>query len=188
MRTIPTDHRNTDGQAPTSAWLLQNPIEFIVEDHFRLRAMCADLDRLAGLSHLPSDTIQKQLEYLRKELPLLLADEDDELLPRLSLRAETEDDLPKLIERLDKDHRSIDALLGKVVEALEGVTVGGTVTSDLAQNMRALADVTKRHLILENAVLIPLARIRLTQMDLDDMRGAMLKKRGLEDFFERVAG
>jgi hemerythrin-like domain-containing protein len=39
---------------------------------------------------------------------------------------------------------------------------------------------SRRHLVLENAIVLPLARARLTRRDLDRMRLAMLHRRGLD--------
>lgn len=185
MNSAITDHRRTDNRAPTSVWLLRSPLDFIIEDHLRLRAMCAEMDKLAEAKAFQPEAVARLLEYLKRELPLLLDDEDEDLLPRVLRRAETEDELPKLAQRLHKEHAQISAHLDIALAGLESFgpdTPAGCETRDA---LKKLADATRRHLIFENAVLIPLARARLTQDDLGAMRDAMLRRRGLEDLFSR---
>lgn len=183
MNSIASDHRTTDGRTPTSVMLLRNPLDFISEDHLRLRTMCAELDRLALTAAIEEPAIAEMLEYLTHELPLLLADEDDDLMPRVLSRAEPEDELPKLVERLEKEHAKIVDYLAAVTSGLSSLTRATHLAHDLRTAMRDLAHATRRHLILENAVLLPLAKARLTESDLDALRSGMLRRRGLEDVF-----
>lgn len=176
-----TSHRSSDGRTPTSAWLLRNPIDFIAEDHLRLRAMCAEMDRLADSETTERDEVSEIREYLTQELPALLADEDEDLMPLVLKRAEPEDELPKLARRLDREHREIDRLLNSVLAAFSGLSLGAVLSEETRQMLHDLAQATRRHLILENAVLLPLARVRMTEDDLVALRNAMLGRRGLQD-------
>lgn len=183
MKSITTDHRSIDGKTPTSVMLLKNPLDFIAEDHLRLRAMCIELDRLAETPIIEGPAISGMIEYLEHELPLLLSDEDDDLMPRILSRAEPEDELPKLVERLEKEHSEIAGHLKAVTSGLAGLALATSISDVLRTSMRDLADAARRHLILENAVLLPLAKARLTEEDLQALRSAMLKRRGLESLF-----
>lgn len=184
MRSTLTEHRNTDGKSPTSALLLRSPLDFITEDHLRLRAMCAEIDRMADAGVLGAEDVRCLRDYLTHELPALLADEDDALLPFVMLRAEPEDDLPQLVDRLSSEHASIDVLAAKVLEDIEGPATGREASPALRSAMRRLAAVARRHLILENAVLLPLARVRLLEEDMIALRQCMLRRRGLERLFD----
>ncbi len=183
MKSTTTDHRSIDGKTPTSVMLLKNPLDFIAEDHLRLRAMCAELDRLAETTTIEGTAFTGMIEYLENELPLLLADEDDDLMPRILSRAEPEDELPKLAERLDKEHSAIADHLKAVTSGFAGLAPATSISDKLRTSMHDLADAARRHLILENAVLLPLAKARLTEDDLHALRSAMLKRRGLEGLF-----
>ncbi|GAA5078304.1 hemerythrin domain-containing protein [Roseibacterium beibuensis] len=178
-----TEHRSRDGRTPTSIRLLQNPIDFIAEDHLRLRAMCAELDRLADAERPETEALEEMQEYLAHELPALLNDEDLDVLPMLLDRAEPEDELPSLARRLGREHREIEGCLGFVLDLLAASAPAAMASSSFRQALRDLARVTRRHLILENAVLLPLARVRLTDADLVALRQAMLRRRGLQDLF-----
>lgn len=183
MKSVTTDHRSIDGKTPTSVMLLKNPLDFIAEDHLRLRAMCAELDRLAETTTIEGAAISGLIEYLEHELPLLLSDEDDDLMPRLLSRAEPEDELPKLAKRLEKEHSEIADHLKAVTSGLAGLALATAMSDALRNSMRSLANAARRHLILENAVLLPFAKARLTEEDLRALRSAMLRRRGLENLF-----
>ncbi len=178
-----TDHRNPDGRKPTSTWLLQNPIDFIAEDHLRLRTICAEIDRLVEAATPEPEALSTLRDYLCHELPDLLADEDEDLMPLILARAEPEDELPKLARRLDREHAQIEELRAPAAQALSGDQPVSAWSEGLRATLRQLARATRRHLILENAVLLPLARVRLTPEDLIALRKAMLRRRGLKDPF-----
>ncbi|KPP91379.1 MAG: Hemerythrin HHE cation binding domain [Rhodobacteraceae bacterium HLUCCA08] len=182
------DRPRPDGTSPTSPWLLRNPIDFISEDHLRLRTICARIDGLADQPTPDPDAVAALCGYLRNELPLLLADEDDALMPLVLARADPEDDLPRLAQRLDREHDEIARLAGVVAADICGASAVGRLSQAVRDILRELAAATRRHLILENAVLLPLARARLTQRDLDKLRDAMLRRRGLHDLFADPQG
>ncbi|WP_299775853.1 hemerythrin domain-containing protein [uncultured Tateyamaria sp.] len=183
MNSATTEHRTTDGKTPTSVMLLRNPLDFIAEDHLRLRTMCGELDRLVEATGIEDGAITVMIENLNKELPLLLADEDHDLIPKVLSRAEPEDELPKLIERLEQEHAVISAHLKTATTGLAALVPATDMSDQLREAMRNLASATRRHLTLENAVLLPLARARLTKEDLHELRSATLRRRGLADLF-----
>lgn len=176
-------HRSRDGKTPTSALLLRSPLEFIAEDHLRLRTMCAEMDRMAHAKILNVDDVSCLRDYLMHELPALLADEDNDLMPLVEARAEPDDEIVRLIERLSEEHAHIDVLINRVLPLLDGAALGGSVSRVLSGALLSLAGLTRRHLILENAILLPLARVRLTEVDFERLRDAMIKRRGLEGLF-----
>ncbi|MEM9638030.1 MAG: hemerythrin domain-containing protein [Pseudomonadota bacterium] len=183
MNSLVIDHRTPDGKTPTSVMLLRNPLDFIAEDHLRLRTMCAEMDRLSQSAAIEPAAVSALIKYLKQELPRALADEDDDLMPRVLARAEPEDELPKLVKRLHGEHVEIAVQLAQVIRGLVALVLEPSMPLPLRDALRALAGMIRRHLILENAVLLPLARARLTEGDLHSLRSGMLKRRGLEDLF-----
>jgi len=177
------DYRTPDGKSPTDTRLLRSPIDFIAEDHLRLRTMCAQMDCLAAEARPGARDVVELCDYMRHELPLLLADEDEDLIPRVLDRAEPDDDLPKLARRLDDEHGEIERLAATLRGALCRSSGGVALSGALRKSLCDLAAAVRRHLILENAVLLPLARARLTYRDLCELRHAMLRRRGLHDLF-----
>ena len=177
------DGRPSDGRTPTSVWLMRNPIDFIAEDHLRLRTVCAEIDQLADADKPDPRALAELHDYLTGELPALLADEDKDLMPLVLKRAEPDDELPKLARRLEREHGEIEQCLDPVVGVLATPAPASRWSQDVRVRLRDLAAAIRRHLILENAVLLPLARARLNPPDLIALRQAMLRRRGLQDLF-----
>ena len=183
-RTHPA--RRGDGLSPTDPRLIGDPLDFIAADHLRIRAMCGELDRLAGAAHVTADEAAAMLGFLTEELPLLVADEDEDLLPLLMRRSTPEDDMPRLKVRLDQEHARIMANLPEVIDTFAALAETGGVISDLMiYRFGDFAAHLRRHLILENAILLPFARLRLTRSDRETLTRRMLARRGLDRLMER---
>ena len=174
------DRRKRDEAAWATALLLEDPIDFIAEEHFRLRSVCAELDRLSACGEMEQGATSLLVAYLDRDLPFLLADEDENLLPAVMARATPEDEFPKLARRLRNEHSGILRHLVAVMTGLRAHTSDTALSASFREEMRDLAGALRRHLILENAILLPLARARLASADLEELRRAMLERRGLE--------
>ena len=183
-RTHPA--RRGDGLSPTDPRLIGDPLEFIAADHQRIRLMCAEMDRLAAATRVDAQEAAAMLSFLTEELPLLLADEDEVLLPLLMRRSTHEDDMPRLKVRLNQEHARIVANLPEVTEAFSALAeTGGAIGEELICRLSDFAADMRRHLILENAILLPFARLRLTARDLETLTRRMLARRGLDRLIER---
>jgi iron-sulfur cluster repair protein YtfE (RIC family) len=146
----------------------------MLDEHFRQRAQCSDMERLAATEVPQPELARGILINLCRDLPLHFADEELSLLPRLRARARPEDEIETLIERLEAEHRTSQAALADLVAALICLADGALPAPEDRSALRALAQAHRRHLTLENAVLLPLARGRLTIPDraaiMDEMR------------------
>lgn len=147
----------------------------------REREICVMLDRIAAAESPDRDAAAHAAGFLADELPLHFADEEEDLFPLLRQRCEPEDDIERVLARLFADHGHAGLETPGLVGLLRRVAEGEAA---LASEDRALltgyATHSRRHLILENAIILPLARARLTRRDLDRMRLAMLHRRGLD--------
>lgn len=156
-----------------------DPIEFFVEEHMRQRVICTDLDRLAGQAPTDPELAQKILIHTRDELPLHMLDEEEDLFLLLRRRAQPEDELEKTLFRLDEDHENGKALAEQAVIVLEAIISGKKKLSRTeAEALRKFADHERRHLIVENAIILPLARVRLTKADLETLALRIAARRG----------
>lgn len=148
------------------------PIEALHEEHFRQRQNCADMEMLAGTRLPRPDLARSILWNLCRALPLHYADEDDDLFPRLRARCLPEDDIEELVARLEAEHRATEANLPALIAALACMADGALPAPEDRAGLQIQAQGQRRHMILENAVLLPLARARLTAPD----RAAMLDR------------
>ncbi|MGB1209399.1 MAG: hemerythrin domain-containing protein [Paracoccaceae bacterium] len=173
------EHRNVDGLRPTDTRLLKSPLDFISEDHLRVRTMCAEIEAALSAEDLGDHEILRIRTFLVQDMPLLLQDEDCDLLPLLAERAEPDDEVPRLKARLDQEHATILESLPTLVRLFSGPRSAWSA-ADTTLCKGFLSNV-RRHIILENAIMLPLARVRLNAADLRKLRHVMLRRRGLSD-------
>jgi iron-sulfur cluster repair protein YtfE (RIC family) len=168
------------GDRPTSPDLLAKPLDFISEDHLRERQLCAVIDGLAAGACLHPQTAMTVLRFLNEELNVHLRDEVEDLFPLLARRCTEEDCIDSAISRVRADQIEAIRLLPTVRATLGACLDTG---SDLAAEDRAaltrLAAHVRRHLVAENAILLPIARARLTRADLRMLSRQMRSRRGL---------
>jgi iron-sulfur cluster repair protein YtfE (RIC family) len=166
---------------------LGNPLDFIAEDHLRERQICALIDGVANAAHADLADVQNILSFLGEELTMHLEDEEAGLFPMMSDKCHAEDDIDSVIERLRSDHAKMGGAVPQVRQSLERLLSGAP---PLAEDQRAMltefASETRRHLIVENAIILPIARARLDTDDLDALRLGMLRRRGLDRLMEEL--
>lgn len=175
----------SDCLSPTDPRLLGNPLDFIAEDHLRERQICALIDGIANAEDADMPDVRNVLSFLGEELEMHLEDEEAGLFPMMSDRCAAEDQIDDVIARLRSDHATMQTAVPRVRQSLENLVSG---TSVLEAEQRAMltefAGETRRHLIVENAIILPIARARLDAGDLDTLRLGMLRRRGLDRLME----
>ena len=172
--------RRGSGDAPTHPGLLGRPLDFISEDHLRERQICAVIDAIALAAHVDRPSALTVLRFLNEELNVHLRDEAEDLFPLLAKRCAAEDCIENAINRIKIDQNEALRLLPEVRATLAGCLDAG---SDLSAEGRAMltrfAGHVRRHLVAENAILLPIARARLTRADLATLTAHMRARRGL---------
>ncbi|MCI2399615.1 hemerythrin domain-containing protein [Aliiroseovarius subalbicans] len=159
---------------------LGNPLEFLYLDHLQEREICAVLDRISNALAVDPDDVSDVLAFLREVLPFHLADEEEDLFPLLRKRCEAEDEIDKAIHRLLSDHSHAAEDTPDVITILERHAAGGCELEEGERMaLKQYASHARRHLVLENAIILPIAKLRLNEEDLDRLRHGMLERRGL---------
>lgn len=176
----PDPTRRGSGQLPTDTGLLDRPLDFISEDHLRERQICTEIDRLAATPSFDRRTGVTVLRFLNEELGVHFRDEAEDLFPVLVRRCTKEDSIDNVLGRIRSDQNEALSLLPRVRDALASCLDTG---SDLRDEDRAMltrfAGHVRRHLAAENAILLPIARARLTRGDLMTLSDRMRTRRGL---------
>jgi len=157
------------------------PLEFLTGHHDRQLAMCAGLERLArdpGAADAAA-TARLLLNYLQRELPLHIADEEEDLFPLLETRCTEEDGLSALVAQMHLEHESDLMLEACLVTPLETIAAGHAPATPavFARDAMAFATLQRRHLAWENGAILPLARRRLGTDDLARLAEAMTARR-----------
>lgn len=169
---------------PWTPEVFRAPLDFIVAEHGRQDAVCNIIERLRhnprhGARRATMETVRS---YLIRDYPLHLADEEEDLFPRLQQRCPREDSLDEVLGLLRREHAADAQLHLAVIEDL-ALLIGGRALDDPARafmNLAAFGETQRRHLAWENAVVVPRARRYLTRADHLDIGRCMARRRGME--------
>lgn len=177
-----TDPHHGRGKIKSTARpMLDDPLDFIVEDHARERQVCALIDRLVSMASMKDAEMQQILAFLEDQLPQHLADEEIDLFPMMLERCDPEDEIKKVIDKLLADHGDplVDApVIVAIIEGLE--TPNSVLSEEESRKMAEFLQHARRHLTLENAIILPIARARLTEADLRTMKTHMVERRRID--------
>jgi iron-sulfur cluster repair protein YtfE (RIC family) len=170
------------GKAPEESQLAE-PLDYLFAEHFRQRVLCNALDEIADQERPDHKMIKAVLRFLRVDFAPHMQDEEHDLFPMLRRRAEPEDRIDDVIGQLTQEHAAdrLDAKL--ITEGLSKVLDGEATTgeaSSLGKLLHRFAENERNHLTLENAIILPLARVRLTSDDLQAMSVQMAARRGVD--------
>ena len=164
-----------------SLCLLNEPLDYILADHARMRKICAALLDIASThvaSRLVADTLTA---YLTGELTTHHADEDEDLFPALRRRLVPEDNLGIVLARLGEDHRRGTVMIDAIAKALTQNPAAEAVrlSAGECELIQVYANAEQQHLAIENAVVMGISRIRLTRSDLKSISEGMKARRGV---------
>lgn len=156
-----------------------NPLDLLAANHWRRREASRLLAETAAAKRPDRGSLRRLRDWLRDELPAHVADEEEDLFPLLRARAAPEDEIGPTLEALSRDRHAAETGIAAALEAIERLLAA---PDRLAPEERArladLAETERRHLIVENAIILPLARVRLMPEDLEGMGRRMLERRG----------
>jgi hemerythrin-like domain-containing protein len=169
-------HRDDDARRPSP----HDPIEFMLAEHLNHRRMCRALERLAGAAEFDAAQITGLLDFIRFDLTLHVIDEEEDFFPLLRQRCLEEDCVEDVLERLSDEHAEDKALSARVRDMLNACLILRKPPHAIEGGAEALADFARhemRHLTLENAVVVPLARRRFSAQDLRVLSQRLLARR-----------
>lgn len=175
-------------EAPTEN-MLRDPVVWFFAEHYRHRQVFHKLCEIAKSVFLDVKQIEEILDFLEKELPLHIIDEEDDLFPLLRRRCQAEDRLERTLGLLSGEHAS-DMDVGKQLvvvlrEAIENKRSPATCEK-AKEVIETFCKSQRRHIALENAVVLPIARLRLTKRDKRALGRRLAARRGLPDPFKKT--
>lgn len=178
--------QRSQDQASIASRLLRNPLEVIAETHLREREICARIDRIAATGLVEGEDLHQVLAFLGEELPLHLQDEEEDLFPLLKRRCEPEEEIDKVIERLHANHQESLVSTARVIAILEAMETSETALVPAERDqLTSFTAHARRHLIVENAIILPIARGSLTTDDLTTLGLRMRRRRSLDTASEK---
>ncbi len=159
----------------------QDPIEFLYHDHARIRMCCERLVELGDSldADSASATAAWILDCLENEVPLHLADEEEDLFPLLKRRSRSDGRIMSILKLLCAEHQHDIECGRSLMEALRLIACGGQPLDPamFRDYVHAYAMLQRRHHAMENSDVLPLAAERLTPEDLRELGRKMAARR-----------
>ena len=158
-----------------------NPLDLIESTHRMQLLLCDTLEKIAdGLPLCVDGNLCRQaIETLRVDFPLHHLDEEKGLFPLIERRAAPADHLDRILDRLAQEHKKDEGYSAELIESLELLSQGKRPANPdmVGYMLRGFFESYRRHIQWEDAVVMPLARERLTKEDLDDLERIMAQHR-----------
>lgn len=162
----------------------QDAVDLLLACHDRIRNFTGIALRLADAEGAGADAISNAAEavhrYYSIALPLHEADENESVYPRLERRLTEAGERASLRSMVDQ-HGPIDAVVARLIPVWSDIKdhpekLAGHVTS-MRADAQQLQDLWTEHLALEEKIVFPLIRDRLTPEDLRDIHLEMKQRR-----------
>ena len=165
---------------PPPISLLRDPLAYIAAEHGGQRALCNLMENVASDPGFDRDAARAILRYLGRDFSRHVHDEENDLFPLLRKRCLPEDEIEMVLARLNAEHKDEHRLAGDLESQLKELLDRDVSTLDAAFRERLFqyARALRRHLALENSVILPLARARLTPDDMVALSAAMRERIG----------
>jgi hemerythrin-like domain-containing protein len=163
--------------------LLREPVEFLFADHVRQRVLCDWLKMFAEDGGAGADfPFADALAYLETDHANHLADESDDLFPRLRAHMPQDGEVTRLLDELDLEHRRDLALGREIACVLRQLSEDGdkSLLDEIRLSITAFVSGITSHLLIEDERVLPLARTSLTDKDFEEMGRAMARRRGID--------
>jgi iron-sulfur cluster repair protein YtfE (RIC family) len=157
-------------------------VELLLACHERIRRFLT-LARTLATAHGASDdeirgTAAQVRRYFAEALPLHVADEHEDIVPRL---AGAGGEVARALATMDADHELHAPIVARLVELCDALVRDpgrlAELSDELGRVAHELTDELGRHLDLEEQVILPALR-ELPAAELDALRTAMRARRG----------
>lgn len=171
---------------PAPLDLLREPLVWFFAEHYRHREVCARLLTLSTAVAFDESALSDVRSFMERDLPVHIIDEEDDLFPLLRRRCEPDDQIEKVLGMLSGEHANdmrdaaaVKALVTNAVKEKRGLAC----YRETRAMIEPFCSQQKRHIAVENAVILPIARLRLTDSDLKNLGRRLAARRGLDDPF-----
>ncbi len=176
----------TDIKLASAPAMERDAVDMLLACHQRIRNFTGIAVRLADATGAALPEIANAVEavhrYYSIALPLHEADENDSVYPRLRRNLTDASERASLQAMVDQ-HGPIDAVVARLVPGWAEVKAHPEKLRSQADELRAnaaqLQDLWREHLALEEEIVFPLIRSRLTPDDLNAIHAEMKQRRGI---------
>ena len=176
-----SERSTRDGPAGDFSDRIVDPLQFIRQEHDRQYEICELLQDLPNHFDGGMDLglVRSLQEFLRKDLPRHVDDEEIDLFPALSIRCRDHEGLDLILSQLEAEHELDLGLVEPISSELQTIIDTG-VPGDphrLSSNLWTFAETQRRHLLWENRVVLPLAEKYFDQTDREALAAKLAARR-----------
>lgn len=164
---------------PLPPVLLLRPLDYIRRDHDRQRVVGAAIRRFAEGRRAEAASARAIARFLSVDVPLHHADEAEDVFPALQQRCLAADALDTTLSGLLDEHSALEGVFARVVTILAAPAEDGlvTISEGDAAFLREFASIQHHYIAVENAIVLPIAKVRLRRQDLSDISACMIARR-----------
>lgn len=159
----------------------QGPLDLFEKAHILQAQLCNQLELIADGLPVNVDPLicGSVIEFLRIDMPLHHRDEELGLFPLIERRALPADNIHDILARLALEHATDESFAAELLESLELLRDRRRLSNPemVGYMLRSFFESYRRHIAWENAIVIPLARQRLTEIDLAHLSKVVARHR-----------
>jgi len=174
-KAAPSEQRISIDPSPSN--MASDPLDYLMAEHLRQRQF-ANLLNFIAEGVINRRTIADAIRFVENDLSEHILDEETSFFPILRPLCVEADKIDDLLGLLAEEHREDEGESEGILTILRAAGAGSAPTEAERERLRLFADHLKRHLALENGVLLPLARARMTPEALQILSQSMLRRRG----------
>jgi hemerythrin-like domain-containing protein len=176
-------------QIGAKAHSFSDPTGFLSDCHRRIEMFLGSLQRVAAVIDRPlaaeeRAALESALRYFRESAPKHTADEEQSLFPRLRKIHEPEIEAAlATLDALEGDHRKAEALHAEVdalgIQCLDQQCLRAKNADQFRQAISDLASIYRKHIQIEDEVVFPAAKRRLSSPQQSAIANEMASRRNL---------
>lgn len=140
---------------------IAKPLDFLLAEHSRQRQFAKILSLIAD-QVINRRAVAEAIRFVEVDLAQHIMDEEISLFPVLRSFCQPDDEIEAVIAVLADEHREDESSSETVLDVLRRVERGDSTTADDRRALRDFADHLRRHIALENGILLPIARTRMS--------------------------
>jgi hemerythrin-like domain-containing protein len=141
--------------------LIANPLDFLLNEHLRQRQFAKILTLIAD-GVINRRTVRGVIDFITNDLAQHILDEEISLFPVLRPLCEQDDKIDAILGVLADEHREDESTSDDVLAILRKIEKGEKTSLSDRATLRNFAEHLRHHIALENGVLLPIARARMT--------------------------
>lgn len=158
--------------------LIASPLDFFFAEHLRQRQAAKILTLIAD-GFINRRTVSTVVSFIENDLARHISDEELSFFPVLRPLCRPDDNIDTILNLLAEDHRADEDASEKVIDILRAIMNGDEPGEAGRMTLRDFANHLRHHLALENGVLLPIARVRMTDDALRLVAQSMSIRRGV---------